>query len=96
MSKNKETYIIKIPRDHKRFRRPMVITGPFNTVIAEIKKPVDKNGEIIIVCDGCNKIIETPFILCLSYKKGYIHSAECQDCVDKFFSDLPIREYGED
>jgi len=93
MNKNKGTYIIKIPRDHERFRRPMIITDSFNNVVAEIKKPVDENNEIIIVCDGCNRIIETPFILCLSFKKGHIHSAECQGCVDKYFSDLPIKEY---
>lgn len=79
----KTPYILKLPRDHEIFRRPMVFTtiDKFGNMIQEkIYKPDDT-----IICDGCNKLIEDDEILCLVFCEGYIHSAQCPECVKEYF-----------
>lgn len=46
----------------------------------------------IILCDGCNMVIYTELIKCLSFRKGFIHSAQCDDCVKEYFSGFKIVE----
>ncbi len=80
-------YILKLPRENEIFGRPMVFTGldENNNIVdvSVIPKPANT-----IICDGCNNLIEDEIILCLVFTEGYIHSAQCPECVKEYFSDF--------
>ena len=79
--------IIMLNRNHSMWKQPMRLSSLNGEVLAVIPKPANT-----IICDGCNSIITTEYIGCLSFKKGYIHSAQCQDCIKEFFSTFRIIE----
>lgn len=79
--------IVKIHRNSVFWSHPIVISSLEGEVLARIPKP-----ENMIICDGCNVLITTEFINCLSFKKGFIHSAQCDVCVAQYFSKYKIVE----
>jgi hypothetical protein len=58
--------------------------------VAEIARPNN-----IILCDGCNSVITDEKIKCLSFSKDFIHSAQCKNCIEEYFSDFPVEELEE-
>ena len=81
----KTPYIVKIPRDNEIFGRPMVFVGLEEDWSVKSLDVIEKPKNQII-CDGCNTLIEDEEILCLVFSEGYIHSCQCPECVEKYFS----------
>lgn len=81
-----DSFFIKIPRTHKMFKIPCLFITPYNT--EEISRPSD-----LIVCDVCNKEIDTELINCATFDGGKsIWGAYCEECRLKYQADLPIKE----
>ena len=75
--------ILLLKRTHEIFNRNMTMKDFHGKLIFSI--PREHN---LIVCDGCNSLIITELIKCLSFKKGFIHSAQCENCVNEYFSEF--------
>jgi len=76
----KAPYILLLPRTHHVFTRPMILR--FGGEISIIPR----DPELPIICDGCGNIIKTEYIMCLVLTEGYINSAQCEKCVETYFS----------
>lgn len=80
----KRTKIMLLNRNHEIFRRPTLFITPNSITV--IPKP-----KHIIICDGCNDLITSDYIKCVTFDGGKsIHSAQCEKCIKKFFSKIPI------
>lgn len=81
-----------ISRLNPIFSKPIILTSLNQIEIIKIDKPRDNNNNPIIICDGCNSIILTEFVNALCFEKDYVHSIQCVNCVDEYFSEIPIIE----
>ncbi|KKN59629.1 hypothetical protein LCGC14_0540260 [marine sediment metagenome] len=82
--------IEKIHRMSSIFFKPIIISTLNNIEIVKIDKPRDDDNNPIIICDGCNTIIETDFVNALCFDKDFVHSIQCVECVKEYFSEIPI------
>jgi len=84
-------HILKVPRSSDIFSIPAKFVSIDND--GKLQFTMLSRPRNVILCDGCNEKIDSEYIYCLVFTEGYIHSAQCQKCVDEYFSDLPVKTY---